>query len=96
MYSILEEFFYGNVPPRAQAFCKDPRYDELLCVITGLETKLRKGLNDEEKELLEKLMDAQLERSALVAIKSQVYGYKLGLQMTAEAFVTGKELMAWA
>ena len=62
-------------------------------ILARLETKLLERLNDEEKELLGKFINAHLELNALTAIKSQSYGYKLGLLMTAEAFVTGGELV---
>jgi len=94
MQSILEEFFYGNISPEVQFIKKGSRYEEVMRVICHNEDKLLERLNEEEKEILEKYIDAQMELNSLTAIKSQVYGYKLGLLITAEAFVTGRELVA--
>lgn len=93
MQSILEEFFYGNISTEAQFFKKDSVYAEVLGVISCNEEKLLARLSGEEKEILEKYMDAQMELNQLTAIKSQIYGYKLGVLMTAEAFVTGSDLI---
>jgi len=89
MSSILEEFFYGNVSPKVRIKC--PYYDELVRIIARNEDKLMERLNEEEKEILQKYTDAQEELNQLTAIKSQIFGYKLGVLMTAEAFVTGGE-----
>ena len=94
MQSILEEFFYGNISPEVQFTEKGSRYAEVMQVICYNEEKLLERLNEEEKEILEKYIDAQMELNSLTAVKSQICGYKLGLLMTAEAFVTGGELVA--
>ena len=93
MCSILEEFFYGNVSPEVQFFKKDSEYGEVMRVISRNEEKLLERLNEEEKEILQKFVDAQMELNRLTAIKSQIYGYKLGVIMTAEAFVTSGDLV---
>jgi len=92
MQSILEEFFYGNISPEAQSFERDSAYAETLRLVSRNEEKLRAQLNEEEKEILRKYMDAQMELNRLTAIKNQIYGYKLGVLLTAEAFVTGGDL----
>ena len=94
MHSILKEFFYGNVSPEAQSFKGDPAYEEVLHIIVRTEEKLLARLNEEEKEIFNRFSDAQMELNSLTAINSQIYGYKLGVLMTAEAFVTGRELIA--
>jgi len=94
MQSILEEFFYGNISPEVQFTKKDSRYDEVMRVICRNEERLLERLNEEEREILKNFTDAQMELNALTAVHSQIYGYKLGLLMTAEAFLTGGELLA--
>jgi len=37
-----------------------------------------------------------MDLNALTAVRSQIYGYKLGVLMTAEVFVTGSDLVAGA
>ena len=55
--------------------------------------KLLEFLNSEDTSLLEKYMDAQGEVNGLTAVKNLIYGYKLGLLMTAEAFIGMDELI---
>ena len=92
MRSILEEFFYGNISPVVQLNKKDSEYDEVTQVIASAEDKLLKRLSEEEKELLQRYTEAQVQLNQLTAVKSQIYGYKLGLLMTAEAFITSGDL----
>jgi len=92
MQSILEQFFYGNISPEVQSYERDSEYGELMRIIARTEEKLLARLNEEEKEILERYTDAQMELNVLTAVNSQIYGYKLGVLMTAEAFVTGGDL----
>ena len=93
MRSILEEFAYGNISPENQSFTKDSELGQAYALVSKLEQKLFETLNSEEKETLEKLMDAQVEANRLTTVKHLLYGYKLGVLMTAEAFVTGGDLI---
>jgi len=52
--------------------------------------------NDEDRIIFQKYVDAQSEINQLTAAKNLIYGYKLGLLMTAEAFVTCGDLIAEA
>jgi len=94
MQSILEEFFYGNISPEVQFTEKGSKYDKAMGIICHIEEKLLARLNAEEKEMLQKYINAQMELNSLTAVRSQIYGYKLGVLMTAEAFVTGGDLVA--
>jgi len=97
LYSIhLEEFFYGTVSPEAPFSKRDSQYDELAGLISRTGAELRERLNEEEQELLERYMDAQMEMNSLVTLKSQIHSYKLGVLMTAEAFLASGELIASA
>ena len=94
MQSILHEFFYGNISPEVQFIEKGSRDEEVMRLICRKEEKLLELLNEEEKELLEAYMDAQMELNSLTAVKGQIYSYKLGVLMTSEAFLTGRDLIA--
>jgi len=96
MYSILEELFYGTVSPKAQFSKRDSQYDELTGIISRTGKALRERLNEEEKEIFEKHIDAHMELNSLITMKSQINSYKLGVLMTAEVFVTGGDLIARA
>lgn len=94
MSSILEEFAYGNISPEVQFFKRNSQYDEAMCAIASNEEKLLARLNEDEKILFQKYVDAQGEVNQLTATSNLIYGFKLGLTMTAEAFVTSDELIA--
>ncbi len=94
MSSILEEFAYGNISPEVQFFKRNSQYGEAMRALSGNEEKLLARLNEDEKILFQKYLDAQGEVNQLTAVSNLIYGFKLGLTMTAEAFVTSKELIA--
>ena len=93
MPSILEEFAYGNISPGSQTCSKHSELDQASILAEKLEEKLLTKRNTEEKETLEKLLDAQGEVNHFATIKQFLYGYKLGVTMTAEAFITSEELI---
>ncbi|MDR2932002.1 MAG: hypothetical protein LBV27_02740 [Oscillospiraceae bacterium] len=87
MTSILEEFAYGNISPEVRVFKKDSKYGRTVELIASLEQKLLDRLGADDKDLFKKFLDAQGEADQLIAVKNLSYGYKLGLIMTAEAFI---------
>ncbi len=94
MRSILEEFAYGNVSPQAQYFDKNSKYGRAIELVAEIEEKLLDRLGAEDRDLFEKYVDAQGEANQLTAVKNLIYGYRLGLTMTAEAFVGMDNLYA--
>ena len=87
MSSILEEFAYGNLSPEVRFFKRGSRCGEAMDALCANEEKLLAELQGDEKALFQKYMDAQGEINRLTAVDNLIYGYKLGLMMTAEAFV---------
>jgi len=94
MRSILEEFSYGNISPESQYISRNSELGQATALTAKLEEKLLEKLNTEERETLEKFVDAQSEVNQLTAVTNLIYGYKLGVLMTAEAFITGGDLIA--
>ena len=92
MQSILEEFAYGNVSPEVQFFKKDSKYGRAIELLSRIEDKLVGRLEAKEKDMFEKFVDAQSEVNQLTAVHHLIYGFKLGLIMTAEAFIGMDEL----
>jgi len=88
MRSILEGFAYGNISPEAQTFKPGSQYAQAIRAAASNEEKLLAKLSDEEKLIFQKFIDAQGEINSLTAVKNFVYGYKLSLLMTTEAFIT--------
>ena len=94
MKSILEEFAYGNISPEAQCFERNSAYGRAVKTLSDTEEKLLKRLGAEEKSLFEQFSSVQGDLNQLTAVSNLVYGYKLGLLMTAEAFFTSGGLIA--
>ena len=92
MRSILEEFSYGNISPETQYFKHDSEYGQAIKAAFRTEEKLLGKLGGEEKTLFQRYVEAQGDVNQLTAAKNLVHGYKLGLLMTAEAFVTSGDL----
>ena len=93
MTSILEEFAYGNLSPQVCAFRHDSEYGEVLRVLSLNEERLLARLNEEDKNTFENYVGAQGELNRLTAVGNLIYGYRLGLTMTAEAFVGMDDLI---
>ena len=93
MNSILEEFACGNISPEVRFFKRDSKYGRAMEVLSGNEEKLLARLDEDEKVLFQKYIDAQGEINRLTAAGNLIYGYKLGLIMTAETFVGMDDLV---
>ncbi|MDR0286958.1 MAG: hypothetical protein LBI03_04515 [Clostridiales bacterium] len=91
MRSILEQFAYGNISPEPQVFRHESEYKKEMGAIA--EEKLNALLEGKEKEAFQKFVEAQLEVNRLTAMENLIYGFKLGLLMTAEAFITSDDLI---
>ena len=87
MTSILEEFAYGNLSPQVCTFRHNSEYGEVLRILSQNEECLLARLNEEDKNIFENYVGAQGELNRLTAVGNLIYGYLLGLTMTAEAFV---------
>ena len=90
--NILEEFAYGNISPMQQTFRHDSAYGQALKAVGDGEEKLLALLSGPEREQFETYVEMRGELSTLTAVNNLIYGYKLGVLMTAEAFVTGSEI----
>jgi hypothetical protein len=63
-------------------------------LVSRNEQKLLDRLSVDDKDLFQRYVDAQGEVNQLTAVKNLVYGYKLGLIITAEAFIGMDDLYA--
>lgn len=93
MSSILEQLAYGNLSPEAQYFKRDSAYGKAMKCVTSSEQKLLDRLGSEDKKVFQAYADMQGEVNRLTAANNLIYGFKLGLLMTAESFLTMDELI---
>jgi len=86
MKTILEKFANGEIPGD-RPYNPTPEYKKALSTLSNNKLKLLATLNDMQKALFEDFIDAQSELIHLYHIEDVVYGYKLGVSMTAEVFL---------
>ena len=87
MGKFLEAFASGNL--RMDCFVTErlPEHDEIDTEASALQEKLAKGLDEEEKVLLEKLVETMNAESGCFGIENLIRGYRLGVIMTTEVYL---------
>ena len=91
MESIIAELFYGNITPSERSYCKTGEYAHILQLVTRNEEKLTETLSEPQKETFEKFKDGTSELSSMTEVTAFTIGFKLGLRLTAEAFIGGND-----
>ena len=89
MESIIAELFYGNIIPSERSFRKVGEYAHVLQLVTRNEEKLTQTLTESQKETFEKFKDGTSELNGMTEVTAFTLGFKLGLRLTAEAFISG-------
>ena len=82
--NIIEELWYGNISPCERDFKRGSKYSELLGYIVRHEEDLKKRLNDEEIEILEKFTECTNEMYAIAEREAFVRGFTLGARTIIE------------
>ena len=86
--NIIEELWYGNISPCERDFKKGSNYSELLGYIVRHEENLKKRLNDEEKEILEKFTECTNEMYGIAERAAFARGFVLGARIIIEVMNT--------
>ena len=84
MGRILEAFAEGELHVIPSNEIQSPKHQELFDKVCELQEKLEEKLNNEDKKLLDELMDAVAEESCCYAQSKFIRGYRLGSLMTME------------
>ncbi len=85
--TFLETFFFGNVDPQSRAVKPGSRADKLRIYITDHLPEIENALPDEQRGVLEKIMDAQGELDTISELDSFIVGFRLGAAFTYDTFV---------
>ena len=85
MESIIAELFYGNITPSERSYRRTGEYAHVLQLVTRNEEKL----SEAQKETFEKFKDGTSELNGITEVTAFSLGFKLGLRLTAEAFIGG-------
>jgi len=85
MKTILEQFANGDLVME-RPFSHKPEYKQALSAVVASREKLLALMNDTANNLFNEYLEATVILNHLEDIDSFVFGYTLGLRMTAEAF----------
>ena len=83
----IDELWYGNVSPFEQCTRGDRRLKELLPLMTRNREELDGTLTEKQKETLERFEDCMNEMHSVTERDAFSYGFRLGVQLMAEAFL---------
>ena len=86
MKSIINEMWYGNIVPQEDSRNNSPEMKELMEYMARHHDDLLKTIPDEQKETFEKFHDCWSEYMSLAEAAIFEYAFKLGMQITIEAF----------
>lgn len=87
MSSIIEDLYYGNIPLSERDFKRNSEYAHILQLAARNEEKL----NEAQKETFGKFKDNTSELTSMTEVTAFTLGFKLGLRLTAEAYVDSGE-----
>lgn len=88
MNSAIEELYYGNITPSQRSFRQSGEYARVLRLITHNEEELVQTLTEAQKQAFEKYKDSASELEGMMERTNFILGFKLGLRLTAEAFIS--------
>ena len=87
LMKTIDELWYGNISPFEQCTRGDKRLKELLPLMARNRDDLSASLTDKQKETLEKFEDCMNEMHSVTERDAFSYGFRLGVQLMAEAFL---------
>ena len=90
MQSIIEELYYGNVLPFERRAPRCGEYARIIKYLSRNEEGLLETLTEAQKEIFEKFKANQAELNGIDEVTSFAIGFKIGLRLAAESFVTAK------
>lgn len=85
--TFIENLFFGNIDPQARAVITGSRADKLRTFITDHWPGIENALPDEQRGVLETILDAQGELDTISELDSFIVGFRLGAAFTYDTFV---------
>ena len=78
---IIEDLYYGRISPYELSISATPEYQKLKALAEKNEDLLREALSDEQKELLEKLIESVTDISSISERDMFIAGFRLGMKL---------------
>ena len=78
---IIEDLYYGRISPYEMSISAAPECQKLKVLADRNEDLLRKSLSDEQRELLEKLIETVTDISSISERDMFIAGFRLGVKL---------------
>ncbi len=78
---IIEDLYFGRISPYEMSISATPEYQKLKVLADRNEELLRESLSDEQKELLEKLIETVTDISSISERDMFINGFRLGMKL---------------
>jgi len=84
MRKILEDLYFGNIVPYEKRMAASSEFRRLVKRAADCESQLTERLNEEERQLLNVLTNAQQEIDSITAKENFILGFRLGVRLVME------------
>ncbi len=84
MRKILEDLYFGNIVPYEKRMAASSELRRLARRAADCESQLAERLNEEERQLLNVLTNAQQEIDSITVMENFILGFRLGVRLMAE------------
>ena len=78
---IIEDLYFGRISPYEMSISATPEYQKLKSLAERNEDLLRESLSDEQKELLDKLIETVTDISSISERDMFINGFRLGMKL---------------
>ena len=78
---IIEDLYFGRISPYEMNISATPEYQKLKTLADRNENLLRESLFDEQKELLDKLIESVTDISSISERDMFINGFRLGMKL---------------
>ena len=78
---IIEDLYYGRISPYEMSISTTPEYQKLKAFADRNEDLLRESLSDEQKELLENLIETVTDISSISERDMFINGFRIGIKL---------------
>ena len=79
--NTIQDLYYGRISPYEMSISTTPEYQKLKALAGKNEDLLRETLSDEQKELLEKLIECITDISSISERDMFITGFQLGVKL---------------
>ena len=79
--NTIQDLYYGRVSPYEMSISTVPEYQKLKALADRNEDSLRESHSDEQKELLDKLIESVTDISSISERDMFIAGFRLGMKL---------------